>query len=550
MINYLYKKLIFMGSMLCCYHAFAVDITYQLEVDKSVGKNTRFWQAVGHDYLFHYTNTEIGQQFLDRAKERQSITYYRTHFTFNKTCAEKDTPGICVGGDVAKINADGSVSYDFSRVNKTFQNYVNRGMKPIVEFSFYPQGFAKTLADEDKREGDHSRNAQPIDWKQWENLQHAFMQNLETTFGEDELKTWYFEVWNEPDQWPIEHYDVFTRLYDVFSYTVKSYNNEYKVGGAACFTPICMDNFLRHVSYGKNTKTGQIGAPLDFISYHMYGLSGSWLEKSPIMKPRVSTFTHNLRWMNRILKQYPKAQKAEFHLNEWGLSSRFRRTSQQFPELEYRNNHLSALFMTKLVDNMFALNDNKKELNVDLMLYWGFTWEAERGRQFSGNRELLTGGGIGKPILTTYEMLARLQDQRIRVKGYQTGERFGIIATTNTDIQAQQNGKKLSFIVYNYEEADDNLNKVDNISIALSGLIGKSVTWQSYLLDAKHNNSYQLWLDAGQPAINELSDALIEQSNNLQQTNQGQLTINQGESTLDISLKRHSMILIQANIYR
>jgi hypothetical protein len=51
-------------------------------------------------------------------------------------------------------------------------------------------------------------------------------------------------------------------------------------------------------------------------------------------------------------------------------------------------------------------------------------------------------------------------------------------------------------------------------------------------------------------AINELSDALIEQSNNLQQTNQGQLTINQGKSTLDISLKRHSMILIQANIYR
>jgi hypothetical protein len=38
------------------------------------------------------------------------------------------------------LHADGTADYDFSRVNRTFREYVSRGMKPVVEFDFFPDG--------------------------------------------------------------------------------------------------------------------------------------------------------------------------------------------------------------------------------------------------------------------------------------------------------------------------------------------------------------------------------------------------------------------------
>ena len=55
------------------------------------------------------------------------------------------------------------------------------------------------------------------------------------------------------------------------------------------------------------------------------------------------------------------------------------------------------------------------------MLFWGAWFNAAKGPIFMGSRDLMTSGCVPKPVLTGYEMLARLGDKRIKVTGPKTG---------------------------------------------------------------------------------------------------------------------------------
>jgi xylan 1,4-beta-xylosidase len=528
--------------VVCCGGLHAEEVRFEVNAGEVLGPNTRFWQAAGHDYLFHYVNTPIGRAFLDRAEAKQSLRYFRTHFTFDTTESD-DVPGVAVGGDVVKRGPTGELIYDFSKVNQTYREYVQRGMKPIVEFGFFPDGFARDFGPlrADNREGQHEREAVPKDWDQWEALQRAFMENLEREFGPEELRTWYFEVWNEPDQWPLAHIDVFFRLYDVFSHVVKSFDSDYRVGGPGAYTPAFLDRFLQHVEHGTNYVTGATGSPLDFVSYHLYGISGSWLKQSPALFPRVDFFQREMRWLDRIVQAYPKAAAAEFHLNEWGLASRFRRSVDRFPELEFRNDHRSPLFLVKLVDQLYALGDHGI-LKTDLLLYWGFTWEAERGRMFHGNRELLTGAEVAKPILAGFEMLARLRESRLAVaKGPRPGGRFGLLPT--------REGDHLAMIAYNFEESDDDFSREDRLVVELTHLgHAAQLEWRATVLSSEQNNSYARWQDAGRPAADSISPAEAAAFSRLEVTASGVVPVNDGKAILPVSLPRHSMVLLEVNL--
>ena len=58
-------------------------VIFNVDVSKTIGENTGFWKAIGHDYLFKIVNEPLVQEFLDRAQKKHSVIYYRTHFTFN-----------------------------------------------------------------------------------------------------------------------------------------------------------------------------------------------------------------------------------------------------------------------------------------------------------------------------------------------------------------------------------------------------------------------------------------------------------------------------------
>lgn len=505
---------------------------YTIDYNSVVGENHRFWQAAGHDYLFSMTERPSGQFLLDRIKKFGSIRYLRTHATFSNNNQ--------TGGQVVRFNTDGSYEYDFTKVNRVFHEYLKAGIKPIVEFDFFPNGFAKSLGKDTNDEGFTGKNGEPRDWTEWEQLLHAFMQNLIKEFGKDELKNWYFEVWNEPDSWPTEYINVFYKLYDTFAYVVKSYSSEYKIGGPATYNLYALKGFLDHVAYGKNFKTGSQGAPIDFISHHLYGLSGEWLELEPVIAPQVSRFSQEVLWIKRLLAKYENLKGKEFHLNEWGVCSNFKRTVKDYPALEYRNNEFSPLFLVKLIDCLYAIEDNH-QFKTSLLLYWGFSWEDEKNVLFEGNRELTTGGNTPKPILTGFELLSKLGHQRLKVEGTTIGGRTGIIPTKN------ENQNDLIIAAYNFNETDDELWKKDNLNLVVKGLSpGQTYEMKTYILDQDNNNNYSKWIKAGKPAHpGLLPNDWSQQVTGLEQNTESIKTSTKGELIINLSMKRHSLCILK-----
>jgi xylan 1,4-beta-xylosidase len=511
---------------------------YNFEVNTTIvkGKNTGFWKASGTDLLYYLAEKPSGQALLDRMKETNSCVYLRNHYTLTGNIRE----GVQVGIEVYSEDENGNPHYDFSRVNRIYGEFVKRGLKPVVECDYLPRGLHKSGQQNSvgNDEGMSVKNAGPEDWDKWYDLLKAFTRNLVTTFGADEVRTWYFEVWNEPDGWKQADMDTFYKMYDVFVDAVTSVDPELKVGGPACYHEWFLRNFLEHVVNGTNHVTGQKGTRIDFISYHLYGLSGGWLNSEPVIQPQVQRFTQTLLWISRLMENYKSLKGVEFHLNEWGMSSNFERSVAEHPDLVYRNNEESPLFLVKMVDCLYAIEDNY-HFPTSMLLYWGGSWETEKNEFFIGYRDLLTAGNIPKPIQTGFEMLAQLGDDRLEVKGPRIGLRTGVIATKSSD-------RSVEMIAYNYNETDDDLSVSDKMNIKISGMPEGSYSVEEYSLDRTHNNTYRTWKKMGSPKTPGDADMKklkaageLSVTSSLKKKNEGEGIV------LNLKLPRHSMMLIK-----
>jgi len=521
-----------------CISADSQSNHFSINVGKIAGENSGFWKAAGSDHLFYHVPRPSGQALLDRMQVTGSHRYIRSHHTF-----KRDTNhGVPRGQNVYSEDENGNPLYDFSKVNMVFSEYVKRGIKPIVEYDYLPDQFEikAEQANAGNDEGMAMRNTGPNDWKKWSDLMKAATWNFIETFGEKEVRTWYFEVWNEPDGWPIEQMDVFYKMYDVFVDAVTSVDSNLRVGGPACYHEYFLRPFLEHVTRGTNHVTGKKGSRIDFISYHIYGLSGKWLNTEPHIQPQVQRFSQSVLWLQRLLRDFPELKDTEFHINEWGLSSNYARTVKDHPDLKYRNSRESALFLVKLVNSLFQIEDNY-QFPISLLLYWGFSWEADEDEFFAGKRELTTAGNIPKPIQTGFEMLAKLGEQRLHVERSAKDNRLGMLAT-------RSEGDSIALIAYNYEEDDQHKDKGERLVVDIMGLeanTGYDLTKTS--LDQTNNNTYTTWEKMGRPPASRKIDlGPMEQAGKLRPTGQQAFRTNsKGAAQIELTLEPLSMKLIQ-----
>ena len=515
---------------------------FEVKTNVLVGNNTEFWKAAGSDHLFYHSLKPAGQYLLKRMSNTDSHHYLRSHHTFNQDTKN----GVIRGQNVYSEDPEGNPIYDFSNLNKVFRAYVENGIKPIVEYDYLPEALSRDKGEVSigNDEGMTMTNTGPNDWEKWSSLMKAATQNFIDEFGINEVRTWYFEVWNEPDGWPEEEWAVFYKMYDIFVDAVTSVDSKLKVGGPACYHEYFLKPFLNHIVNGTNYVTGKKGSQIDFISYHIYGLSGKWLNNEPHIQPEVQRFSQSVLWLKRLLKAYPSLKHTEFHINEWGLSSNYYRTVAQYPDLEYRNSISSPLFLFKLVDALYQIEDHYN-FPTSLLLYWGFSWEADEDEFFTGKRELLTAGNTPKPIQTGFEMLAQLQPKRLKVLKSKKSSRLGMIATGSKE--------KIVLLLYNYEESDEEqVSGNDIINIQLSGLENKSnYKVESLVLDEKSNNTYQSWITMGSPKNSKSIDlTTLKKAATLDVSKHFELETNaDGQVNLAINLKRRSaqMLLIHPN---
>lgn len=475
------------------------NFAFQIRTDVSTGQNDRFWAAAGMDSLFPSIFTDAGEYLLRRMQKYGTCKYLRCHYTLSSHAVDGFEE---VGGNVYSEDENGNPVYHFEYINRVFARYLEFGIKPIVEYDFLPFKLSRNVRTGGDEEGVYLNRSYPNDWDKWRTLITAFTRNLAETFGAEEVRTWYFEVWNEADGWPFEDWPQFHRLYDVFADAVSGVDENLKIGGPGGFKPDFMRAFLEHVSCGRNYVTGEIGTRIDYISYHIYGYSGSWSLGYPLVYPTVQTFVNKLLYLQRTIEDCGLGDR-EFLLDEWGMVSHYEKDSTRFPVMNLRNTAFAGLFTIKLADNLLRLRQTYHQ-PLTMALYWGFAEEDETvyegHRPFNGNRSLTTAHHIPKPVQTAQELLSRLGVEFLQTDGY-TDNTLGCIAARDADtVQA---------LLYNFcEEDPDGENPARKGTVTLEALEDGEYRISCIRLDQEHHNTYEAWIRAGSPM--DLSDKAFD----------------------------------------
>ncbi|MBQ3478675.1 MAG: beta-xylosidase, partial [Clostridia bacterium] len=110
--------------------------------------------------------------------------------TVNDLSAQLDVPG-----------AEAFTEYNFGACGVAYDNVLSAGMKPLVELSFMPEKLALKEEGRPVKGGFFYRPniVPPADYAAWRDYLQAFVRFLIHRYGAEEVRTWLFEVWNEPD---------------------------------------------------------------------------------------------------------------------------------------------------------------------------------------------------------------------------------------------------------------------------------------------------------------------------------------------------------------
>ncbi len=220
--------------------------------------NTMFNECVGAGRANEGLRADWQQQ-LAYVRKECGFRYIRMHGLLS------DDMGVY------KEDRDGNPQYNYMYIDVLFDYLQSIGMKPFVELGFMPSALAsgnRTIF------WWHGNVTPPKDYGKWAELIRNLTRHWTERYGADEVKTWYFEVWNEPNLTPgfwTGTQDEYFKLYTYAANAVKSVNPGYRVGGPGTAGAAWEPEMIRFCK--------ENNVPLDFISTHSYGVQQGYLDE-------------------------------------------------------------------------------------------------------------------------------------------------------------------------------------------------------------------------------------------------------------------------------
>jgi len=288
----------------------------------------------------------------------------------------------------------GNPIYNFSYVDQVYDGLLALGIKPFVELSFMPKKLASSQTP--FAFWDQPIVSPPRDYSKWDALITAFCNHLIERYGIDEVASWYFEVWNEPniDFWAGNpKQETYFELYDHTAQAVKAANTRLRVGGPSTAQAAWVDTMIAHAV------TRNI--PLDFVSTHVYGNDTSQdVFKTDERIPRDQMVC---RAVKKVHDQIKASQRPNMPL----IWSEFNAAYDNDVRVT------DTIYMGPFMANTISQCDGL----VNIMSYWSvsdvFDEQGVVKQPFYGGFGLIAAGGIPKPAFFAFELLHYLGDQRI-----------------------------------------------------------------------------------------------------------------------------------------
>lgn len=441
----------------------------QIDIDatKAQAPVNRFYDlSVGADFP-GTTIRDANLAQMKLASDELGFRYVRFHDIFHDDL-----------GTVKSV--DGKLVYDWTKIDYLYDSLLKMGIKPFVELGFTPSALKTSDQTIFYWKGNTS-HPRPDLWKQ---LIDSFSRHLIARYGLEEVRSWYFEVWNEPNLdgfWQYGDQEAYFALYGLTARTLKAVDPQLRVGGPSTAGAAWEPEFL---AYAKATHT-----PVDFITTHTYGVDFGFLDEEGKMDLQLS------RNPEAVIADVRKVRNEIEASHLPGLPLIFTEWSTSYNPRDL--SHDSYVAAPYILSKLKGTEDLAQGMS-----YWTYSDLFEEPgpptKAFHGGFGMMTKDGIRKASWFTYKYLNALRGKAIPVADTQTlaATQNGSVSIVLWDFQlpdqkGRSNGTFFSRLVPTHDSAPARLN--------IHGLTPGTYMLKAYRTGYKANDAYSAYIEMGAP---------------------------------------------------
>ena len=489
-----------------------IPVSINVDAGHSVGPMTPIWRFFGADEP-NYATMKDGKRLLAELGElRPHQVYFRAHNLLN---TGDGVPALKWGSTNAYTeDTQGRPVYDWTILDRLFDTYLARGVRPYVEIGFMPEALSihPHPYQHEWRPGSPYMDIStgwaypPKDYAKWGDLVYQWTKHCVARYGKAEVDRWYWEVWNEPNGAAYWHGtpEDFFKLHDIAVAAVRRALPTARVGGpdVAGSGGKFMKDFLRHCVNGVNYATGQRGTPTDFLSFHAKGQPG--FVDGHVRMGIASQLGGTAKGF-RMIAAIPQLRHTPIVIGEDDPDGC---AACVGPQLGYRRSTLYSSYEAEVLARDYQLAD-QYGVNLQGALTWAFEFEDQPF--FAGQRVLAT-GGIDLPVLNVFRMFSRMGGERVATtssNGVPLSEiiKDGVRGSPDISALAALEPGKLAILVWYYHD-DDVPGPDAAVHLALDHLplANGTLRLTHYRIDANHSNAFTIWKQLGSPAAPDKTD--------------------------------------------
>jgi xylan 1,4-beta-xylosidase len=533
----------------------ATTVKIDIRADRNQEKWRNIWTFWGYDepnYTYAANGKKLLREFVEISPEP---VYIRVHNLF--TSGDGSASLKWGSTNVYTEDASGKPVYDWTIVDRIFDTFRETGVKPLVQVGFmpealstHPQPYRHTFPKGNIFTG---WTYPPKDYAKWAELVFRFAQHLRERYGDEEVKSWLWEVWNEPD---IDYWhgtlEEYFKLYDFSVDAVLRAVPEARIGGPDSTGPASpkaiayLHDFLEHCAHGKNLANGKTGTRLDFVSFHPKG-SPKWLGDHVQMG--ISKQLAAVDQGFSIVASFPEWKGTPIILGESDPEGCAACSAQENPQNGYRNGPLYAAYTAEVLSRIQALAV-QRGVQIRGAVNWSFEFEDQP--PFAGFREMAT-NGIDKPVLNVFRTMGILGGERIDAQSSATLTtdevlKSGVRGQADISAVATRKSNEIDVLAWSYHD-DDVAAPGAPIELKIDGVraTAKRVLVEHFRIDAMHSNAFEVWKAMGSPAQpSEEQFRALEAAGQLQLLSSPEwMTAANGTLMLKFDLPRQAVSLIR-----
>lgn len=411
----------------------------------------------------------------------------------------------------------GVEAYNFTGVDSVYDFALSVGIRPLVEISYCPWGLngdschASTDAYNASICAPSLNGSYGLGNAEYASMMSAFIRHLIGRYGAEEVESWQFEFWNEPNgMTPFSHghkrecwgsycfnTSLWPALYTEVATAIKAVDPRVTIGG-----PASSDGWSRIPPISKwgsgqlwgtwagdlvalSTARTNAGAneakavPLDFVSSHFY----------PVQIGSVDEMASSIGKFLEVVKRSPRPN-IPVVITEW--------SANPYPTNAYHDTAAMASFAVKAIHDVGHLAEIFSLWAFsDIFEEQGWTWDV-----FNGGFGLVNRFGVRKPVYRAFDLLHAAGNLRytnvttsMSMPSPSPSPSVVLIASTNSSTQAAS----VSLVLANHgSDAAANANiRLDGVH-ARAG-VAAAATCTVAKIDSTHGNAYTAWQRMGSP---------------------------------------------------